>query len=389
MTHDEAFLHAIRAAPNDDAPRLIYADWLEEHGQPARAEFIRLQCAFAALPEEEDVAAAALGERAEKLLADNWEDWVGPLRSLVGPNASRRGEGWLAGDLHRDGLRRFHRGFVDCLTLSADTILEHTATLARLVPLRRLRLWGAGRRAAEFSASPTLAGVEVLEFVDYFDYPLNADGARALANSPHLRGLTTLNLYRNSVGDRGVEALARAPWFGGLQVLNLADNGVSSTALRVLAAARPRLAELRLGSNAVGPDGVEAFAAEAQQDSLRTLDLRQNPLGDRGASVLAEARFLRTVATLDLASCEVGDAGAAALARSPHLAGLRLLVLDHNRITDQGARALAASPHLARLEALGLVGNSAATMSSRAALAYSSYVRRLQMVTMNPWGAIR
>lgn len=43
MTHDDAFLQAILEAPDDDTPRLIYADWLDEHGDPARAEFIRLQ----------------------------------------------------------------------------------------------------------------------------------------------------------------------------------------------------------------------------------------------------------------------------------------------------------------------------------------------------------
>jgi uncharacterized protein (TIGR02996 family) len=35
-----AFLRAVRAAPNDSAPRLVYADWLEERGDP-RAQAIR------------------------------------------------------------------------------------------------------------------------------------------------------------------------------------------------------------------------------------------------------------------------------------------------------------------------------------------------------------
>ena len=38
---------AILDAPEDDVPRLAYADWLEEHGYDARAEFIRLQCRLA------------------------------------------------------------------------------------------------------------------------------------------------------------------------------------------------------------------------------------------------------------------------------------------------------------------------------------------------------
>jgi uncharacterized protein (TIGR02996 family) len=32
MTDDEAFIRAIVDAPGDDAPRLIYADWLDERG---------------------------------------------------------------------------------------------------------------------------------------------------------------------------------------------------------------------------------------------------------------------------------------------------------------------------------------------------------------------
>lgn len=41
------FLAAIRAEPEDDAPRLIFADWLDENGEPERAEFVRLQIELA------------------------------------------------------------------------------------------------------------------------------------------------------------------------------------------------------------------------------------------------------------------------------------------------------------------------------------------------------
>lgn len=50
MTNDEAFLRAIVARPDDDIPRLIFADWLDDHGEAERAEFIRVQCALAKLP---------------------------------------------------------------------------------------------------------------------------------------------------------------------------------------------------------------------------------------------------------------------------------------------------------------------------------------------------
>ena len=40
----EAFLKAIFDAPADDLPRLVFADWLDEHGNPDWAELIRRQC---------------------------------------------------------------------------------------------------------------------------------------------------------------------------------------------------------------------------------------------------------------------------------------------------------------------------------------------------------
>jgi uncharacterized protein (TIGR02996 family) len=43
----DALLDAIFDHPDDDTPRLVYADWLQEHGQENYAQFIRLQCAAA------------------------------------------------------------------------------------------------------------------------------------------------------------------------------------------------------------------------------------------------------------------------------------------------------------------------------------------------------
>lgn len=36
---ERKLLDAILASPEDDAPRLIYADWLDEQGESDRAEF--------------------------------------------------------------------------------------------------------------------------------------------------------------------------------------------------------------------------------------------------------------------------------------------------------------------------------------------------------------
>jgi uncharacterized protein (TIGR02996 family) len=51
-TDEEAILAAIAAEPLDDAPRLVYADWLQEHGQDAKAEYVRLVVALLHPPED-------------------------------------------------------------------------------------------------------------------------------------------------------------------------------------------------------------------------------------------------------------------------------------------------------------------------------------------------
>src|SRR5262249_28140169 len=47
---EQALLCAVIDAPQDDLPQLVYADWLEEHARPQRAELIRIQCRLADLP---------------------------------------------------------------------------------------------------------------------------------------------------------------------------------------------------------------------------------------------------------------------------------------------------------------------------------------------------
>src|SRR4051812_3894228 len=39
---EEALIAAVCDDPDDDVPRLVYADWLDEHGRPEYAELIRV-----------------------------------------------------------------------------------------------------------------------------------------------------------------------------------------------------------------------------------------------------------------------------------------------------------------------------------------------------------
>lgn len=80
-TDEEALLAAIAAAPLDDAPRLVYADWLQERGEEAKAEYVRTVVKLLHPPEDR-----ALVERcvalAEELDA-GWRQTVGGRFEVV------------------------------------------------------------------------------------------------------------------------------------------------------------------------------------------------------------------------------------------------------------------------------------------------------------------
>src|SRR4051794_39632877 len=81
MTQDDAFWQAIIENPNDSL-RLIYADYLEDHGQTERADFIRVQCEVAKLPED-DPRRPELEARERELLEEQREEWLDSLLGLL------------------------------------------------------------------------------------------------------------------------------------------------------------------------------------------------------------------------------------------------------------------------------------------------------------------
>src|SRR5215475_6482850 len=86
----DALLAAVAAQPDDDLPRLVYADWLDEHGDPDRAEFIRVQCAMARPPMTK-AAFERWFSRSQELLTVHRERWLGPLAEFVESSWFRRG----------------------------------------------------------------------------------------------------------------------------------------------------------------------------------------------------------------------------------------------------------------------------------------------------------
>jgi len=88
----DPFLLAIREAPEEVAPRLVYADWLDENDEAAKAEYLRLVQAVAErdenAPERRQLVKRLL--RVAKTIDVEWRDAAGAKFDVIL-------EGWLGG----------------------------------------------------------------------------------------------------------------------------------------------------------------------------------------------------------------------------------------------------------------------------------------------------
>jgi uncharacterized protein (TIGR02996 family) len=118
MTDGDALLAAVIAHPDDDTPRLVYADWLQENGQPERAEFIRLQIERE-LGDANTIGYWDLRRRESTLLSKHRKEWGRPVRQLL-PSSRYV----------------FRRGFVEGVETEASLYLRSETELYAAAPLR-------------------------------------------------------------------------------------------------------------------------------------------------------------------------------------------------------------------------------------------------------------
>jgi uncharacterized protein (TIGR02996 family) len=93
MLDEAAFIHTICSSPDDDGPRLVYADWLEERGDCARSEFIRCQVALAFWANNKSIFRAG-SSSVGRISMTRWSTWPGTFSAKNGQASRSR---WLAG----------------------------------------------------------------------------------------------------------------------------------------------------------------------------------------------------------------------------------------------------------------------------------------------------
>jgi uncharacterized protein (TIGR02996 family) len=354
-TAEEAFLSDIRANPDDDGVRLIYTDWLQENGQPQRAEFIRVQVELARLADD-DPRREALADRQDELLAAHGDEWGRPCFD----SGARQAE--------------WSRGLIEGVDLERDGGVED---ILRAAPVRRLRLRNTeGERLADIILLPQFAPVRKLTAQSR--YPRRLEAGR-IANSRGLAGLTALSLNGLEKGGEFVEALAASVHVQGLARLAVTASDVGDEGVEALARSPllGRLSELNLNGNDLGPRGVRALLGSSLAAGLRSLSLEGADLS--GAGEAFAAAHLRRLEELDLYGAYLGPEGLAALAAAPDLASLRRLGLGENALGDEGLRTLCMAPHWGGLRELDLTVNDIGP-EGVATLARSPLWQQLTMV---------
>lgn len=361
----EGLVRAVFHNPDDDTPRLIFADWLEENGQIDRAALIRYQCEQARYKP----AAKRYKELAVliKPLAEKFKKAMRPLP---------------------DGVRvEFRRGFLrvdggaiwDVAALPARFVdLFHNGWVETLVTTHYDSEYGEG--------SGTLSLAAHVGELDASQYPVYSDSLLTLAGATHAARsagrLARMKVHKENATEfaqleavaagtadadgprdtRAVRAftgvtpgaftiLQRTGRFDGARELSVRGALGDAEAEVLTEADLSKLTELNLGGFNFSAAGARALS---HCDQLRGLDRLQLPyctFADGGFAALVSGTAFAGVEHLDLRGCELTDADLEALARSKAFPALAHLELDDNAaLTAKGACALLGSKHFPKLQ---------------------------------------
>jgi uncharacterized protein (TIGR02996 family) len=270
MSDGKALLRAILDNPDDDAPRLIYADWLEEYSDPDRATFIRAQIELARLPPDH-----ADRDRLVQIERSLWKSKRAAWTAWV-PD-------WARAD-------RFRRGFLEEVRCDAADFIDSADQIRQQTPLQGVRLDRIDLLSVAIFRSRVLEGLRVVRLrgsVPAGDWWL-------FAECPYMGWLTHLEVGASSAADGLVEALVGLDAFPALRGLSLNHYplGDDVTIRLVNHAWSRRLKELNLGKNYITAGGARAIAESPYLEGLEHLNLRGNPLAaDRLAVAALVRRF--------------------------------------------------------------------------------------------------
>ncbi|MCI0703269.1 MAG: TIGR02996 domain-containing protein [Planctomycetia bacterium] len=225
MSDRDALLAAILANPDEDTPRLVYADWLDEHGDAKdkkHAQLIRAQCELAKLDKEDP---------SERLFTVSacYLDWQ-KRDPVLGKRVKMEA---LVSNLHMS-LRKSHMarlpeipdiawdesfncGFIGSARFQdGKAFAERAAEVCRAAPLRSVTFRELSPADAALVAnSPYLSQVHHLTFFER----VNSAVMKALASTDRVGGVESLHFHAPTA-DALAEVAGSTSW-SGITVLGL------------------------------------------------------------------------------------------------------------------------------------------------------------------------
>ncbi len=236
MNFHQQFFDLIRQNPDDDAPRLIYADWLDDRGDP-RGEFIRVQCELAKIPSREVAKRHPLESREQLLLKHFQAEWTQSLAKFSARNLQfhrgflKSAELFFKRPRHADSCQLSEQWKqviaqepgVSEMGLLVSWAWNEIAHLEHAPQLKSLRIANQGLSRREVSVLmrwPVMRGLAKLNL----SHNNLRSGVECVVRTPSLQSLTHLDLSFNAIGNRGAKALVSSHFLNGIEKLNLRGN---------------------------------------------------------------------------------------------------------------------------------------------------------------------
>jgi len=274
MSDLHALVRACKAEPEDDAPRLILADWLDEHDEEERATFIRRQIAEPNLSSEQ--------------LAPN-PLWFGEWMNC--------GASFHRGLLHvYDHDQKLYEKLATILATAFDWIwVEHLS----------IGGWQNGA-CNELLRSPKFLELNSLGFSFNFN---GANRALPLSESRFLSNLKHLHIFGFRNGDELLRQLSQSSSLNSLRFLEF-------------------------GGTNIGRRGARTFAESKQWANLRVCSFYRNHFTDSALSEFTHGRLKLRLESLDLRDGLYTDRGLVFLSSSDRFPNLRKLRIGYTENLD-------------------------------------------------------
>lgn len=231
---------AIVRFPDDDSPRLIYADYLQDHGRTeeerARAEFIRLQCLVYKKEQEEDYAQEYIDLKVrENALWKKYKyAWIDPELASVFP-------AFLRGNAERTSQLLVQRGFIHAVRGSIRRILAHQEKLVAepCVGLVANTIY----HIHMLVRSSLIRQLRTLDLTDRYRYVMDGHlldkPMQFLASGKRASNLRSLNLYGRSLATETLQEILESEHLTQLEEMDISHQ--PGTDVRTIARTNVRI----------------------------------------------------------------------------------------------------------------------------------------------------